>query len=90
MNKIEYEDKVEEILTEDILEKLDMREKLSCVSPTPYQFGIYITISSPFLVSSPFNSWYYKLIEWKYFKQLKLMMFGIKCPNLRKKLAFTS
>lgn len=48
MNKIEYEDKVEEILTEDILEKLDMREKLSCVSPIPYQFGIYITVSSPF------------------------------------------
>lgn len=43
MNKIEYEDKVEEILTEDILEKLDMREKLSCVSPIRYQF-----VSSPF------------------------------------------
>lgn len=61
------------------------------MSPIPYQFGIYTMVASPFFfVSSPFNSWYYKLIEWKYFKQLKLMMFGIKCPNLGKNLAFKS
>lgn len=69
-----------------------MREKLSCISPIPYQFDIYISVASPlfFLVSSPFNSWYYKLIECKYFKQLKLMMFGNKCPDLIINLAFKS
>lgn len=55
MNKIEYEDKVEETLTEDILEKLDMREKIVCPDTLPIWYLHHCSFSFV-LVSSPFNS----------------------------------